>query len=216
MMCKAKSKRHGGPCGAKAVRGKEVCYHHGGRTPSGVAHPRFKHGRYSTVLSKIGLAELFESAYADPELGSLRSQIALAETRMAELLDRLTGESKSHYWSAAARAMADFRAATFEKKAAALAQLEAIIEAGAKDEGTWAQLLAVMEQRRKLTETEGKNLERLHQTMTAEQAMALMVTVIDVVRRHVSDRTVLSEISRELRAVSVGGPRGITHAEHAA
>ena len=45
--CKAKSKRTGQRCRARAVRGMQVCYHHGGKSRRGLSHPNFKHGYYS-------------------------------------------------------------------------------------------------------------------------------------------------------------------------
>lgn len=45
--CKARSKRHGGPCRARAMIGMEVCYHHGGASRRGITHPNYKHGYYS-------------------------------------------------------------------------------------------------------------------------------------------------------------------------
>ena len=52
--CRATSKRTGQPCKAAAMRGRPVCYHHGGRsrgpkTEQGrkrCGHAAFKHGRY--------------------------------------------------------------------------------------------------------------------------------------------------------------------------
>lgn len=44
--CKATSKRTHQPCRARAMRGREVCYHHGGKSLRGFVHPNYKHGYY--------------------------------------------------------------------------------------------------------------------------------------------------------------------------
>jgi hypothetical protein len=44
--CTATSKRTKKPCRARAMRGVNVCYHHGGRSLRGFAHPNYKHGFY--------------------------------------------------------------------------------------------------------------------------------------------------------------------------
>lgn len=61
--CGAKSKQTGKPCRAVAIRGKERCFSHGGRstgarTPSGkvrAAAANFKHGRYTkeTIAERL-------------------------------------------------------------------------------------------------------------------------------------------------------------------
>src|SRR5262245_50957479 len=93
MKCTAKSKRTGKRCRANAVTGREVCYHHGGRSPQGIALPQTKSGRYSKHLPSRLLAT-YEEAKRDPEILALRDEVALIDARLAELLKRIdTGES---------------------------------------------------------------------------------------------------------------------------
>ena len=64
--CRARSKRHGGPCGAPAMR-NGVCYHHGGRSPGaprGERHGNYQHGGYTVE----GEAERREFARLTREL----------------------------------------------------------------------------------------------------------------------------------------------------
>src|SRR5258708_37054514 len=65
--CKAKSKRTHERCAANAMIVREECYHHGGKTPRGIASPNFKHGRYSKSLP-ARMRERYEEALADPHL----------------------------------------------------------------------------------------------------------------------------------------------------
>lgn len=46
--CTATSKRTHQPYRARAMIGRNVCYHHGGKSRRGTQHPNFKHGYYST------------------------------------------------------------------------------------------------------------------------------------------------------------------------
>ena len=46
--CQARSKRHGGQCGAPAMRGKRVCRFHGGKSTG----PTTEAGRQRIALSK--------------------------------------------------------------------------------------------------------------------------------------------------------------------
>lgn len=66
--CTGKSKRTGERCGAQALTGKDVCYHHQGRP---VVHGRYS--KYKDQLFGERRAELLES----PDLLSIENQIAL-------------------------------------------------------------------------------------------------------------------------------------------
>lgn len=48
--CGAKT-RQGHPCRQPVVPGRSRCHYHGGASPRGKDHPRYKHGRY-TIESK--------------------------------------------------------------------------------------------------------------------------------------------------------------------
>ena len=54
--CQARSKRHGGQCGAMAVRGKAVCKTHGGRS-TGPKNPHCPAGGTETVAKRKERAE---------------------------------------------------------------------------------------------------------------------------------------------------------------
>lgn len=88
--CGAKT-RSGAPCrGAAMANGR--CRLHGGATPAGIASANFRHGRYSKDLP-ARLAARFTEAQADPELLSLRAEIALIDARTNELLAGIGSDS---------------------------------------------------------------------------------------------------------------------------
>ncbi len=161
MQCSGTSKRAGRQCQRHAVPGMMVCKYHGGRTPTGMGSPHFRHGRYSKYLP-TGLVNRYVTARTDPELLSLRDEIGLVDTRITEVL---TSTSDS---------------------AATLAAV-------------WETLEPLIEQRRKLVESEHKRLHVLHSVITAEQLMLLLATVTDVIKTHVHDREALSAISLDLK-----------------
>ncbi|MHB9052873.1 MAG: hypothetical protein ACYC5F_02630 [Thermoleophilia bacterium] len=83
IQCKAKSKRTGKRCQARAVTGKDVCYHHGGKTP-------VKHGLYSKFPEAVA-AEHLKAAMNTDRLDILKSTIAL----LAGILSRWTEQGIS-------------------------------------------------------------------------------------------------------------------------
>jgi hypothetical protein len=89
--CTAGSKRSGEQCRKHAMRGRTVCLAHGGKTPRGVASPHFRTGRYSRSLPGH-LVAAYERALHDPMLLSLRDEIALTDTMIAETLSELTDD----------------------------------------------------------------------------------------------------------------------------
>lgn len=144
--------------------GKTVCYHHGGRTPSGIAAPSFKTGRYSKHLPTRLLAT-YEDAKRDPNLLVLQDELALVDARISFLL---SGNNQS--------------------------------------EDTWEEIRNLIEQRRKLVESERKRLVELQQVVTADQAMLLIRAVVASVREHVRDPAILRAITEDLARLSVAGP----------
>lgn len=202
--CTAKSKRTGQRCTRPAMIGRTVCYHHGGKTLTGTAAPGFKTGRYSKYLP-TRLIERYEEAASDPDLLGLREDIALLDSRLSDLLKRVdTGESGA-LWNKARSALTAFNAARTAGDATAmqeaLTDLQRAISRGVSDYAAWHEIGDVIEQRRKLVESERKRLIELQQILTIEKAMLLVGALSEIVRRHVADRGQLAAISQDIHAL---------------
>lgn len=89
MQCTAQSKQAHRQCKRHTEPGRSVCYYHGGRTPIGrdSVHAT-RGGRYSKALP-ARLLDRYQDAIADPNLLILREDIALLDTRLAELTSKL-------------------------------------------------------------------------------------------------------------------------------
>lgn len=208
MQCHATSKRHQRQCHNPAMRGLTVCRMHGGKTPRGPASVHFKDGRYSQFLPAC-FFDAYERAANDPKLLELRRDIALVDARMIDILKQVdTGESGA-MWREAQAAMARFtRAQTqgdIEAMQRALAQVQRLITRGAADYAAWGEIGALIEQRRKLCESEQRRVTMAHEILTVEQAMFLLRQVVATIQRHVTDRQALSAIALELQALGHAG-----------
>jgi hypothetical protein len=149
MKCGARN-RQGEPCQRWALAGRNRCRLHGGKTLVGTASANFRSGRYSRYLPGR-LQERYEQAEADPELLSLKSEVALVDARLADLLSRVdTGESGQR-WADLRRAYRAFIRArqAGDGETAALAKVESVIESAIQDHTAWAEIGALVEQRRK-------------------------------------------------------------------
>lgn len=203
--CTARNRR-GEQCQHTAINGTSKCRFHGGASLVGIASPTFKTGRHSKDLP-TRLAARYTEALADPQLLELRDEIALVGTRQGELLTHLDSGLALERWKEAQAAYDSLMAAVRAKDSASLqAALHALgiaLDAGMGDYAVWKELVELIEQRRKLVESEHKRLVAMQQMITAEQAMTLLAVVTDTVRKHVSDPAALAGISADLKKLTL-------------
>ena len=200
--CGAK-KKNGTPCRMSAMPNGR-CRLHGGKSLAGMASPTFRSGKYSRYLP-ARMAARYEEAASDPALLELRSDIALVDARLADLISRVdTGESGA-LWAQLQQARIDLmayrRAGDTVKIAEALNLLLELVGQGHADYRAWAEVGGVLEQRRRLVESERKRLVEMQQTLTVEKAMLLIGAIGGIIKAHVHDRAILSAIGRDLEGL---------------
>lgn len=210
--CTAKSKRTGERCKARAVTGRSVCYHHGGATPTGMGLPQFRTGRYSRYLP-TGVLEHYKEALQDDELLATRESVALAETRIVDLLRGLDAGAGAALWEQARETFlaldGAIRAGNGSKVVENVRLLERIVSAGVTQAETWEEIGNWMERARKLRETEQRRLVAMQQVITSEQAMVLVAALTMAVKNHVHDvdtlRAINDDFVRTLGTASANG-----------
>ena len=212
MHCKAWSRRNQQQCRNHAMRGQEVCRMHGGKTPRGPASVHYKDGRHSRFLPARMFAA-YQAAGLDPELMSLRQDLALLEARLIDVLPRVDTGEAGVVWREAQAAMTTFHRAKARQDVdgmtRALAHVQRVITQGAADYAAWREVGKLIDQRRKLVEAEQRRLAQASEMISRDQAMALLGQVVEIMRRHIPDRDILSAIARDIEAV---GYRGNGHA----
>jgi hypothetical protein len=177
---------------------------HGGKTPSGLASPNFKHGRYSKALP-VRLLAAYDDARRDPELLSLGDEAALLQARIGELLGRVdTGDSQA-LWSRANDALHAMdnarRARDAFAHAAALADLRETIAGARRDWLAWNELQRTIEALRRVSESERKRLIDMRAMVTADEAMAFAAALVAVVQANVADPQQLQAIQAGMRRI---------------
>lgn len=182
---------------------------HGGATPKGIASPAFKTGRYSRYLPER-LMERYQEALHDEDLLNLRHEVALVDTRIADLLEQVERGDLGARWLELESHYETLTLATQKKDlgagAAAFEQIGALITNGANDYLVWVQISSMLEQRRRLTDSERKRLVDMQQMITSEQAMTLVAALTDIVRKRVTDRDILAAIQNDLTRLLDRGP----------
>jgi hypothetical protein len=218
MQCKAKSKQSGKQCRKAAVPGMEVCRFHGGATPVGAASPHFKHGRYSKHLP-AGLVQRYHDARKDPDLLALRDDISLIDVRLAKLVEALPEGGASHSWGELQQAWQELLSAQRRGDEGtiklAFGKLGEIISEGSQEANVWLNIERTLETRRRLTASEAKRLTDMQQVITYERAIALILAIVDVVRRNVqayeeqgrvADRKLMASIGASVRGLISSAP----------
>lgn len=180
---------------------------HGGLTPTGIASPHFKSGKYSRVLP-AGLKERYEQAISDEELVSLRDELGMMDVRLAELAQRLQGGEAGQLWGDLRAAEAAFtramEAGDTGNAGQAMKRISELIRRGGPAEGQWEELLDLIQKKARVAQAEWKRLSDLQQVLTAEQAQAMLAHIQYVILEHVKDVPTLQALSRAFRDLSAG------------
>jgi hypothetical protein len=195
------------------MHGKTVCEIHGGKTPNGYGLPQTTHGRYSKVLP-VRLAARYEEARTNKNLLSLRDDIALAESRLSEVLGHLDTGETGHLWRDLRATLEAFSTAQAAKDTALMAEhltrLRQLITQGSTDAALWTEIQHLWASRCKLIQTEQRTLIAQQQMVTVEQLMVYFGVITDAINRIVpahtdqaSARAILGALSSEFARISV-------------
>lgn len=193
--CGAKT-RAGSPCKRYPTPGRKRCNLHGGKTLAGPASGTYKHGRYSQYLTG-NLVTRYEESSGNPELLSLWADIALVEARLTQALELLETGGANELWAELDYAWEHFVAAVREKdkdaQAIHLAQLNNIIERGREDQKIWDEISGLIEQKRKLVETEQRLSITAEKMVDIERVLgylaALVLAIKESAQRHAEPET---------------------------
>jgi len=177
------------------------CKYHGGKSLKGAASPRFQDGRWSKYMP-LRLIEKYNEAAKDPELLAVRHDISLLDTRIADLLSRVDAGDSAALFDKASEAFRGFRSALERNDAETmrihLQTLDRLLAQGKSDYAAWDDVRVLLEQRRKMIETEMRRLEKMQQFVTAEEVTALIASIGHVAKRVIKDTQVLNEFTSEL------------------
>lgn len=195
------------PCTNSFLGTGNRCKMHGGAAPkAGRSHPCFKNGRASKVRDRLPqrFRESFGKLVEDPELLSMRPEIAVLDERFYELLDKLdTGES-----AAAWEVAGDLSHDILEEVQQQDPDLDALtdmaknmvrlVSESRRYGSLWGEISGVAKSRKDLVETESKRLKDAGATMDAASVLGLVHRVLDLVFRHVTDRKAMEGILRDV------------------
>ncbi len=205
MRCSAKSKRSGERCKRAATPGSAVCRMHGSRSLKGAASPAFRDGRYSRLLPG-GLSQAYERSRNDPNLLSLRDEVAVLDSRLAELVGKLDSLESASLWKRLRETAAEVHSAYLsedaQRLAAGLTEIDVLVKAGAESAEVWREIERLVDARRKLVAGESQRLVAMEAMLSTEQAVALVRSVYSACAQEIADPTVLNRVGDRLRALT--------------
>lgn len=197
-------KKPGQFCRKPPIKGKRRCKLHGGKSLAGIASGRYKHGRYSRYLP-MDLRKQYEESKDDPEFLSHQPDLRLMDLHLQQLLVALNKPENMETFVKAREAFEEFKRFQREKNAAAmkhaLDKLDLLFTVGVQSGSVWNEVREVIEQRRKILESETKRIHQSSNSMSGEQILALIEYIVDVLRSSVSkyaDRLIASKILQQV------------------
>lgn len=197
--------RAGGQCQDTAIFENGRCRRHKGKAPRGVANPLTKTGRYSLDLPTRVLAR-YETALADPELLSVRDDIALLQGAitdvMAELKEAEARPDLDTILGTVEKISRDWMSWDWTKMTAELDRLKEAITARQSQRTALREIRDLIREKAALVAQENRLLADRQQLITVEQYLLGMRALGSAVRRLVEDPGTLRAIDAEFRRLA--------------
>lgn len=192
---------------------------HGGKSLSGVAAPHYAGAGRSRVVPERW-AESYQGAQEDPDLLSLRHDIAITDAQIDELVSKLPdtqeevavfesfvstfGQMKGQYL------ILSNERTQFARKQKAQEEFYRLFEAASllqnqvtryrmQELEISGRVMELREQRRKLVDSETKRLTAAVQSIRVDSVKAILWALLDILRREIPDRKLLQRIQDRFR-----------------
>jgi len=179
------------PCFSDKRMANGRCRRHGGKSLRGMAHPNYKTGEHSVYVPPPSLLADYDRLADHPELIEHRASIALLDAIINELLGEYEEGGGKKVWRAVKRIFKKVEVAwdkrDWEGLAQALTELGEAIEAGSDRSAVRAEMVGLVDARRKAVNSEFKREEIAAQTYTVEQMTAAMQVIGIIAGRYVPE-----------------------------
>lgn len=141
-------------------------------------------------------------ALSDTELFNMRPDLAVIEARIADVLTRVDFGEAGKIWQQAQTTFISFQDAVARDDTNTmrihLQTLGKLLARGAADYAAWGEIIGLIEQRRRVVETEMKRLEKMRQYLTTEEVHRLVDQIAELAKRTIQDPKVLNVFTIEL------------------
>jgi len=153
------------------------------------------------------MLETYEQFLSDPDILSLRSEMALMDARLAQQLRRLETNDSKEAWRLVSQAHVTLRMildsptgeCDSDDLAAISLSLRNALDAHATDKEVWDDVQAIIMVRTKLADTERRRIVDARRFLTIEEANAMLAFVMDTVFTNVKDASVRAQIAERMK-----------------
>jgi len=187
-----------------------VCHKHGAGRPSrpgGITNKAISGGNFARHSKYLptGLLEKYEDYLLDPDTLNMSQEMALLDTRIAELLDMLGKMDVKQSWVWVGRAYSIFNRQSVSEDdwERGLELLNNAISSHEGDVNTWDEIKDIIERRRKLAETERRRIVKAQQMMTYQEANQFIAFLMSSIMEHVKDPVAKRAITEDLKRVTM-------------
>jgi len=198
-------KQNGRRCRDTAVMENGRCRRHGGATPRGLASSSLKTGRYSMDLP-TRVAARYERAMADPELLSVRDDIALLQGAITDVLAEVKEAEASpdldSILGSVEKICREWQGWEWTKMQGELDALKELISGKRSQKSAMRDVRELIKEKSQLVAQENRLLADRQQMITVEQFMLGMRALGAAVRRLVDDPQTLRAIDVEFRRLA--------------
>ena len=158
-----------------------------------------KHPHYTDDLPP-NLQERYSQAVRDPNLMSIREDIATINSLIANCLQRMNSGENADVWARLRKQAKAVASAKTEKEASAeLTTLLRMVAKGNSFVELQKELLLLIKERTNLIEKETERLTKLQQYASRQSVLDLLRAVGDVIKQNVSDPEILKRIGHQIR-----------------
>lgn len=206
VVCGSEKSNGDGLCESVVVMPNGRCAKHGGKSvPPGPLHHSWKDGHRSVLRDSLPekIRKGFDASANDPDLLSVRNEMALVDARVVELAGTLSEDLVS------IRPLFDDLASGLSEKepdlgklTEAVAEIRRIFAIQVTDRSVWKEIRETVEDRRRLTDTERRLLEMKQAVVDVAELRAIVAFILQSVKEHVVElpggRKAVSGIANDL------------------
>ena len=182
------------------------CKNCGGNNLSGIAHSNYKGRGYSKDVPSRLMAQ-YEASLNDPKLLTLRSELALCDAKISELLQSLKSAEASFGTEVPAVALG--KALRRSKRAVqrgmdpgaflnVLDTVEALVKDLISSTRLWEEMGTWIDRRQRLTDSEFRHVMHSHLAISAEEMTVLAGGILRILRDRIDDRKLLGLIADDV------------------
>lgn len=190
-------KTDGKRCPNAVKDGWRVCRYHGAGGLANLSGGIPRHQKYLPTH----LSDRFQEFIADPDALALYSEMALVDSRVTELTEKLESCDNKEAWDKVNQAMMLLYKITglHENVDKAYALLRVAKQMPADEQTIWKEISVLLETRRRLAQTEQNRIITAKQYLSLAEANAMLASVMEIVMTNITDPNLKALIATKLR-----------------